>query len=127
MKLIFDTHAFLWWATDPDQLSPAVRSACADHTTTLLVSVVSAWELQIKTQLGKIRFTSSLEHLFVTQQRDGVQLLPITLTHILYLDQLPLHHKDPFDRLILAQAHVEEAHLVSKDHVFQAYPVKLFW
>jgi len=127
MRLLLDTHAFLWWATDPDQLSAPVLQACIDPDTTVLVSLVSAWELQIKAQLGKLQVTTSLDHLFQTQQRNGVQLLPITLGHILHLDQLPLHHKDPFDRLLLAQAIQDELVLVSKDRVFQDYPVSLFW
>jgi PIN domain nuclease of toxin-antitoxin system len=72
MRLLLDTHAFLWWATDPDQLSTPVLQACMDPDTTVLVSLVSAWELQIKAQLGKLHVTTSLDHLFRTQERNGV-------------------------------------------------------
>ena len=127
MRLLLDTHAFLWWADTPEKLPGSVVTLCKDPETTLLVSVASAWELQIKAQLGKIRFSTSLEQLFQTQQANGVLVLPVELPHVIQLGALPLHHKDPFDRLLIAQSMVEDTHLVSADAAFKDYSIKLLW
>jgi PIN domain nuclease of toxin-antitoxin system len=90
--------------------------------------VASVWEMQIKIQSGRLRFTVPLAELVESQrQTNGVQVLPIGLEHVLALDALPTQHKDPFDRLLVAQANVEGASLVSRDPVFSNYPVKLLW
>ena len=117
----------LWWATAPEKLPEVVIKACKDPATTLMVSVASAWELQIKAQIGKIRFATSLEQLFQTQQANGVELLSIVLPHVIHLAALPLHHKDPFDRLLIAQAQFEDTYLASADAIFRDYRVKLLW
>ena len=84
--------------------------------------------MQIKIQLGKLKFTVPLREIVESQeQTNGVQVLPVGLEHVLALDALPAHHKDPFDRLLVAQANVEGAFLVSGDLVFLSYPVKLLW
>lgn len=128
MKLLLDTHVFIWWDSRPDRLSPKALQACEDEANSLLFSVVSAWEMQIKSQLGKLRLGMPLAGIVEAQrQSNSVEILPITLPHVLALEQLPRHHADPFDRLLIAQAHVEEAHLVTADSSFSAYPVSLLW
>jgi PIN domain nuclease of toxin-antitoxin system len=128
MNLLFDTQAFLWWATAPDKLSGAALTACQDRANTLILSAVSVWEIQIKLQLGKLTITSSLERLVENQvQVNRVQALPVLLPHVYGLATLPSHHKDPFDRLLIAQAVVENLTLVSADRGFALYPVTLVW
>ncbi len=128
MNLLLDTHAFIWWATEPEKLSPNAQSLLADLSNSLLLSVVTVWEMQIKSQLGKLQLNLPLRELVEGQQRvNGLRVLSIELEHVLALDSLPAHHKDPFDRLLIAQATVEDAALVSKDNAFVNYAVKLLW
>jgi PIN domain nuclease of toxin-antitoxin system len=128
MKLLLDTNVFIWWFSEPEKLSPKAAAILADVNNDLLLSAASVWEMQIKLQLGKLKFTVSLREIVESQERaNGVQVLPIGLEHVLALDVLPAHHKDPFDRLLAAQANVEGAFLVSSDRVFLSYPVKLLW
>ena len=128
MKLLLDTHTFIWWDSEPARLSPRALALCQDQANTVLLSVASVWEMQIKLQLGKLKLNLPLAEVIETQrQTNNVEVLPVTLTHVLALESLPVHHKDPFDRLLIAQAKVEEAVLVSGDPVFAKYPVKLVW
>lgn len=124
MKLLLDTHIFIWWADAPEKLSATALTALEDENNDLLLSVASVWEMQIKTQLGKLNLSDSLENLIESQQTsNGIQLVPVELAHVLALDTLPLHHKDPFDRLLIAQSIEEGATLVSADSQFSVYPV----
>jgi PIN domain nuclease of toxin-antitoxin system len=128
MNTLLDTHTFLWWSNEPERLSARVRALLENPETTLLLSVISLWETQIKVQSGKLMLTIPLKTLVETQQRTNqIQVLPVTLAHILALDDLPLHHKDPFDRLLIAQASVENAVLASADAAFAHYPVNVIW
>ena len=126
MRLLLDTHIFIWWAEDPDSLSSTALSALEDESNELVLSIASAWEMQIKIQIGKLKLSRSLQGLIASQQQaNDLQLLPVEFDHVLALGHLPLHHKDPFDRLIIAQAIAEGMTLVSVDTEFPAYPVKL--
>jgi len=126
MKLLLDTHIFIWWADQPEKLSTAALSALEDEANELLLSVASVWELQIKIQLGKLKLSLPLKELIKSQQETNeLTLLPVALTHVLALDALPLHHKDPFDRLLIAQSTEEDLTLVTADSQFSAYPAKL--
>jgi len=126
MKLLLDTHIFIWWADQPEKLSPAALSALEDEANELLLCVASVWEMQIKIQLGKLKLSLPLKELIKSQQETNeLTLLPVALTHVLALDALPLHHKDPFDRLLIAQSTEEDLTLVSADSQFSAYPAKL--
>ena len=128
MKLLFDTHTFIWWDSDPGKLSSQVLKLCQDENNTLILSVVSAWEIQIKSQLGKLKLDLPLADLIGGQQRiNQIEVLPVALEHVLALDRLPQHHKDPFDRLLIAQANVEDATLLSKDAIFIEYSVEVVW
>ena len=128
MRLLLDTHAFIWWDSDPNRLSQRVMGLCQSPSTTLLLSVASVWEMQIKQQLGKLQLRVPLAGLIAAQQQtNSLELLPIELDHVLTLDNLPLHHKDPFDRLLISQSQVENAILVSADSIFSQYPVTVLW
>lgn len=101
---------------------------CTDPSNTLLVSVVSLWEIVIKQQAGKLELQSPLAEVVEEQQRENrVQLLSVSLPHILQIEALPISHKDPFDRLLIAQAIVEEADFLTQDSLITAYPVKVIW
>lgn len=128
MKLLLDTHAFIWWDGDPSRLSPEALAACQDRTNLLLFSVASVWEMQIKLQLGKLNLRLSLPELIAGQvQTNDLQILPVTIGHVFALEALPGHHGDPFDRLLIAQANAEGAILLSQDPVFAHYPVNVLW
>ena len=128
MKLLIDTHVFLWLMGEPGRLSRKALEACQDRGNELYLSVVSVWEIEIKRQLGKMRLESPLSTILQQQQeKNDLQILPVKLEHVLALSDLPRHHSDPFDRLLIAQAQVEEAYLVSSDPVLAKYSVKLWW
>ena len=128
MKLLLDTHTFMWWDSDPAKLSATALSLCSDPTNELLLSVTSLWEMQIKSQLGKLSLRVPLAELVGQQQAtNGVIILPILPAHVFALERLPTPHKDPFDRLSVAQANSEGATLVSADAIFAAYLVHTAW
>jgi len=100
MKLLLDTHAFIWWDSEPSRLSPRALALCQNPENLLIVSVVSIWEMQIKLQLGKLKLQLPLKDIIANQQKTNqVAILPIILPHVLALSDLPVHHGDPFDRL----------------------------
>ena len=128
LKLLLDTHTFLWWDASPEKLSQVAHDVLADPKNALTLSVVSVWEMQIKSQLGKLTLRTQLDTVVREQRkRNGVTLLPLRLNHIYALKNLPQHHKDPFDRLLIAQAETENMTLVSKDAALRAYGVKTIW
>src|SRR5438128_1883369 len=124
MRLLLDTHIFIWWNGDLDRLPSRARALCEDKANTLVLSLVSVWEMQIKSQLGKLTFRQSLPQVIESQQQaNKLEVLPITPDHIYALQRLLSHHKDPFDRLLIAQAIVENMALVTVDPIFQQYNV----
>ncbi|MDZ8030495.1 type II toxin-antitoxin system VapC family toxin [Nostoc sp. DedSLP04] len=128
MKLLLDTHVIIWSAGNPEKLSERVKNLLIDTNNFWVVSIATVWELQIKSQLGKLNLSSSLPNFIETQQRvNNLQILPIELTHIYALEALLSHHRDPFDRILIAQAIVEKMPLLSIDTVFDAYPVQRLW
>ena len=127
MRLLLDTHTFIWWDTDPDKLSVIASRFLHDEEHELFFSVASAWEMQIKLQLGKLKLDIPLAEMIEAQRVNGLEILPIALSHVLALGELPTHHRDPFDRLLIAQANAEGATLVSKDSVFANYSVDVVW
>lgn len=128
MNILLDTHTFIWWDSQIDKLSATALQTCQDPQNTLLLSVASVWEMQIKHQLGKLTLDLPLADIIDTQRKtNGIELLPVELPHVLALDQFPLHHRDPFDRLLLAQATVEGAMLLSCDPAFDAYSANVLW
>lgn len=128
MKLLLDTHTFIWWSGTSSRLSVRALSLCTDPENTLFLSVVSIWEIQIKQQAGKLQLTTPLAHLIEGhQQSNNLQILPIEMTHVLAVDTLPMYHKDPFDRLLIAQASIEGTVMISQDAAIKLYPVNVEW
>ena len=130
MNLLLDTHALLWFAGSPEKLSESARQALMSNDHRLWISVVSVWEIQIKQQLGKLTLGTSLETLINAQQQaNGMSLLSVELPHIYTLDELEHHHRDPFDRLLIAQAKAEQYTLVTRDEHIHQYSnsIKVLW
>lgn len=128
MKLLLDTHAFMWWDSNSKELSAQAYAACTDPANVMYLSVASVWEIQIKVQIGKLKLRASLASIIEHQQRTNqMQILPIAVEHVLALDPLPPHHRDPFDRILVAQANEDGATLVSNDPIISKYPVNVLW
>ena len=128
MRLLLDTHAFLWWNAADPRLSRKASALLADPKNTLLLSVVSAWELVVKTQAGKLRLPEPPGVYVPTRLAHyGIGALPVTLTHALAAEALPLHHRDPFDRLLVAQAASEGLPILTIDPQMRKYAVKVLW
>jgi PIN domain nuclease of toxin-antitoxin system len=128
VRLLLDTHTFLWLLSAPEKLSPKALAACRARENALFMSVVNVWEIQIKRQLDKLAFDLVLKDVLDEwQATNDVGMLPVELRHVLALDDLPRYHSDPFDRLLVAQAIVEGMHLVSKDSRIHEYPVPVCW
>lgn len=124
MKLLLDTHAALWWLSDDDRFGAAAADALADATNQVLLSAVVAWEVAIKRSLGKLEAPADFAP---TLLGAGARPLAVTLEHAAAVEELPWHHRDPFDRMLVAQAQVERAVLVSHDEALRAYGVTLAW
>lgn len=128
MNILLDTHAFLWLRNAPEKIPEQVLAAYYDINNDIFLSVVSIWEMQIKHQLGKLDLALPLSTLIEEQRiNNGLQILAIATHHIFALADLPSHHKDPFDRLLLIQSKLENLHLASADTVFCHYDINLFW
>jgi PIN domain nuclease of toxin-antitoxin system len=128
MKLLLDTHVFLWFRNAPDKLPEHVLACYENIDNDIFLSMVSVWEMQIKNQLGKLELDLPLNELIEQQcLNNGLQILGIETSHIYTLQNLPPHHNDPFDRLIIAQAQFENLQLVSADAVFNRYDVDVMW
>lgn len=130
MTLLLDTHALLWALTVPDHLTERQRDAVQDPTNTVYASAINILEIAIKSSIGKLTVADSLERnryseLFTAISESGFDMLSFTGTHAASIRTLPYHHRDPFDRMIIAQAVVEGCTVVTADAQFSAYPVKL--
>ncbi len=128
MRLLLDTHAFLWWVDGGGRLSGPARRAIGDSSNACVVSIASGWEIAIKLSLGKLELTASLDR-FLPEQlaANGFTALPIDLRHVARVATLPFHHRDPFDRLLAAQALEEHLAIVSADPVFRRYHIRRVW
>ncbi len=128
MTLLLDTHAFLWFVAGDPKLSATARALIEDPRNRVLLSVVSLWEIVVKTSLGKLPLGKTIAELVRDDiQGNDVELLPIHVGHLVTLAGLPLHHRDPFDRLLVAQAQTESIQLVSTDGVLDAYGISRLW
>ena len=126
--MILDTHVMLWWGTTPERLSLRAREALADPRRRLTWSVASTWEVAIKVRLGKLKLAVPFEELFPgALLTNGFRVLAPDFRRYQELLTLPFHHRDPFDRLLVAQARIEGLTLVSCDKHFAAYGVPLLW
>ncbi len=125
MKLLLDTHILLWYLEGHPNLPETQRQQIEDRRNQVAVSAVSLWEMTIKIAIGKLELIDDLATVENTLLQQGIRILPIQTAHLQRLLGLPFHHRDPFDRLIIAQALAEEMMLVSDDATFAAYPVSL--
>ena len=124
MRLLLDTHAFIWACVAPDKLSRAEQQAIEDPENDVFVSAASAWEIAIKRTLGRLEFPIERFEEFVFST--GFEALPVTARHAIAAGALPRHHDDPFDRMLIAQARLEGATMVTGDRKFPLYDVPLF-
>lgn len=127
MNLLLDTHAFVWWDSDKAHLSPRALTALFDPDNRLSLSLVSVWEMQIKAQLGKLVLRLPLRELIDDHRRRGLQITPVEVEDVLGLATLPMIHRDPFDRLIIAQALRGGYQLVSRDPQVASYGLPVLW
>jgi PIN domain nuclease of toxin-antitoxin system len=128
LRALLDTHALIWWFSDDPLLPQTVREIIADTDNTLVVSAASAWELAIKYQQGKLRKAADLVSDFSSRvEREGFQLLPISAEHGIRAGLLPGPHKDPFDRMLIAQSQAENIPIISNEGAFEAYGVRRLW
>ena len=128
MRLLLDTHAYLWWVEGAPALGRRARAAVANPDNEVFFSIASCWELAIKLSLGKLRLTQGLDR-FVPDQlaRNGFVLAGLDFRHVVRVSDLPFHHRDPFDRVLVAQALQDELAIVSADRVFRKYGVTVVW
>lgn len=128
MKLLLDTHAFLWWISDDARLSGRARTLLVDGQNDVFFSAASAWELAIKAGAGRIVLPGDPDR-FVAEQVavNAFQVLPVHIRHALKVFGLPSLHRDPFDRMLVAQAVVEEMPILSADPQLAQYPVEVIW
>ena len=128
MKLLLDTHALIWFLQDDPKLTAVARSAIEDAATERWVSLASGWEMAIKSQLGKLNLPRPFEVLFPgALESHGFFILPIQPRHLHRYHALPLHHRDPFDRLLVAQALADGFTVTGNDAAFDAYGVTRIW
>ena len=128
VRLLLDTHTFLWFAAGDRRLSVTVWEQIADAANPAFVSVVSLWEMAIKISTGKLIIGESFDTFIPKElQHNQIELLPITFAQIVQITKLPFHHRDPFDRLLIAQALTEGLPIVSADSMFDAYPITRLW
>ena len=128
MRVLLDTHVFLWWVEGAPALSRRARTAIGDPGNECLLSLVSCWEMAIKLSLGKLRLPGTIER-FIPEQisANAFRQLAIDFRHVARVAALPFHHRDPFDRLLAAQALEERCAIVSADPIFRKYGVKRIW
>jgi PIN domain nuclease of toxin-antitoxin system len=128
MRLLLDTHTLLWWLTENSSLPASARKLIANKNNDVLVSAASAWEIATKVRLGKLPIALDLAHDFTAYlQRERFETLAVSVDHGIRAGLLPGPHKDPFDRMLIAQALAENLAIVSNDVVFDGYGVKRVW
>ena len=128
MKFLLDTHSFLWWITDSQHLSQMAQEIISDSNSELFWSAASSWEVAIKYNLGRLRLPEAPELFIPTELvKNRIESLHIVDEHSFRAGQLPLHHHDPFDRMLIAQAQIEEMEIISNDHQISLYDVDVTW
>ena len=128
MKVLLDTHTFLWWIANDPQLSPRARQIMEDTNTAPFLSAVSGWEIAIKSRLGKLKLPADLQGFVAEQLRvNAIQVLPFHMTHALHVSKLPDHHRDPFDRMLVAQSQLEQLPILICDPQIARYAVIVMW
>ncbi len=127
MKLLLDTHVVLWYIMDDRQLPKSIKKLISDKNNIRLISYASIWEMGIKYSIGKLKFEEGFDTLIATIVNSNIEITPIELGHLMKYVELPLHHRDPYDRLLIAQAISEGWKIVTKDEWFSNYNVEVLW
>ena len=127
MYYLLDTHTFLWFLNGSEELSDKAKSAIENIKNTKFISIASFWEIAIKTSLGKLKLDIPFQELKFLAINNGFEILPLTFEHTNQLVNLNFHYKDPFDRLIIAQAMTDKLTIIGKDKNFAPYSVKIIW
>ena len=128
MRVLIDTHVFIWWTSDIKKLSSRVNDLLLDSNTEVVLSMVSIWEMQIKASLGKLQFKTNLQELVDDEiNSNRIELLSLSLSHVYALSSLPQYHRDLFDRILIAQSMDMDLQIISIDEKFDAYGVNRFW
>ncbi len=128
MKVLLDTHTFLWWVTEDSKLSSKASEIIRDGNNELYLSAASGWEIAIKAQLNRIQLPGSPENFISEQLRiNGIQSLPILMSHALHVYNLPDHHRDPFDRILVAQSQLEGLPILTADPSISLYKIEVIW
>ena len=125
MNVLLDTHTFIWWLNDSRKLSERARRVISDSNNRIFVSHATQWEIAIKSAIGRLTFP--VEKLEQEVEGNGFELLSLNTQHIMQIAHLPMYHRDPFDRLLIAQAQNESLTLLSRDEMFASYDVSLAW
>jgi PIN domain nuclease of toxin-antitoxin system len=128
MRLLLDTHAFLWFIEGSPNLSGVARDAIENRENQRFLSIASLWEIAIKVSVGKLELGMTLTELVEREvYGNAIEIIKIRSEHLDHLAKLPFHHKDPFDRLMISQSLVESLPMVTRDSVFELYPVQMLW
>ena len=128
MNILLDTHAFLWFIIDNPMLSSSARILIENINNDRFISLASIWEIAIKTSLNKLEIAKPFSEFIPNQLKQNyINLLPINISHLIKVAELPFHHRDPFDRLMISQSLIEKIPIISKDTVFDDYGIKRFW
>jgi PIN domain nuclease of toxin-antitoxin system len=131
MQYLIDTHVFLWFVENAKELSKIAKTTIEDENNEIFLSIASLWEISIKTAIGKLTIKGKYESVIDDVIDNAIQILPINFAHTVEQNQLPFHHRDPFDRIIVSQAMVENMNLISNEQIFDYYlknkSVKRIW
>jgi len=131
MRYLIDTHVFLWFVSNAKELSELAESLIEDEQNKIFISIASLWEISIKTALGKLTVVGKYESVIDDLTKNSIEILPINFAHTVEQNKLFFHHRDPFDRIIVSQAIVENMNFISADSIFESYlkdkSVKRFW
>jgi PIN domain nuclease of toxin-antitoxin system len=128
MKYLLDTCTFIWFVSNSPELNITAKNIIEDENSEILLSIISIWEMSIKNSIGKLEFTKPFEEFIKGQVKlNEIEILELSKEHIFKVNTLPFHHKDPFDRLIIAQSMVENVPIISADPEFVKYPITLIW
>ncbi len=126
-RFLLDTHTLIWLLEDESLIPVITLGLLKSKANPLMVSIASFWEMAIKVSIGKIDLGQPIDAMEAAMRQQGVEILPVSMPHLLRVQTLPFHHRDPFDRLLIAQAMTENLTLVSRDPKFSPYPVTVLW
>jgi PIN domain nuclease of toxin-antitoxin system len=127
VRYLLDTHALIWFANNDSQLSTTALSLIKGEKNTCFINVATLWEITIKSSLGKLDLKIGIEEFSKRVLKNGIGITPISVNHLKIYEILPLHHKDPFDRIIIAQSIADNITVITKDKIFKAYTSNIIW